>query len=453
MEEVIKIIKELQANSGKRLQEILEKNKDNQMLKDVLYFVYNPFIVTGLSNKKMEKDTSNMKVRETRRFGNFLEETALLSDEDFAKALFTSENFDITCMFDYLIDHNTGKDENIAYVQAYIKAQPEEYREIYKQIFTKELKLGITSKTINKVIPGLIPEFNVMLAEKYWDRINKLEEEKPDIIITQKYDGIRAVAKVREGNVEIFSRQGKPIEGLKDIEEELKELKDGFYDGELLLNKENIPSKDLYRETVQVVNSKNEYKNNIVFNIFDYIPLNDFVIGYSKMNCLDRKRFVYEELRKIELDWLKPVEILYHGKYDKRIVQQELDKQISLEHEGVMVNLANAPYEGKRTKNILKVKAMQDCDLKIIGFEEGTGKNKGTLGAIIVDYKGFNVKVGSGFTDQDRDYFWANQKELLDRVITVQYFEETTNKKDNSLSLRFPVYLELREKGKEVSYY
>lgn len=446
MEEVIRIIKELQANSGKRLQEILEENKDNQMLKDVLYFVYNPFIVTGLSNKKMEKDTSNMKVRGTRRFGNFLEETALLSDEDFGKALFTSENFDITCMFDYLIDHNTGKDENIAYVQAYIKAQPGEYREIYKQIFTKELKLGITAKTINKVWKDFIPEFNVMLAEKYWDRMETLEKEKPDIIITQKYDGIRAVAKVREGNVEIFSRQGKPIEGLKDIEEELKELKDGFYDGELLLNKENIPSKDLYRETVQVVNSKNEYKNNIVFNIFDYIPLNDFVIGYSKMNCLDRKRFVYEELRKIEPDWLKPVEILYHGKYDKRIVQQELDKQIALEHEGVMVNLANAAYEGKRTKNILKVKAMQDCDLKIIGFEEGTGKNKGTLGAIIVNYKGFEVRVGSGFTDEERVYSWEHQEELIGTIVTVQYFEETTNQKDNSLSLRFPIFRGFRRR-------
>lgn len=265
--------------------------------------------------------------------------------------------------------------------------------------------------------------------------------------------GIRAVAKVSDENVEIFSRQGKPIEGLKDIEEELKELEDGFYDGELLLDKEDIPSKDLYRETVQVVNSKSEYKSNVIFNIFDFIPLNDFVIEYSKYSCLDRKRFVYEVLRRVDSNWLKPVEILYRGKYDKRIVQQELDNQIELEHEGVMVNLSYAPYEGKRTKNILKVKAMQDCDLKIIGFEEGTGKNKGTLGAIIVDYKGFEVKVGSGFTNQDRDYFWTNQKELLGRVITVQYFEETANKKDNSLSLRFPVYLELREEGKEVSYY
>ena len=168
MEEVIKIIKELQANSGKRLQEILEKNKDNQMLKDVLYFVYNPFIVTGLSSKKIKKDLSGMTITKT--------------------PMINSPKFDITCMFDYLIDHNTGRDEDIAYVQVYIKAQPEEYREIYKQIFTKELKLGITAKTINKVWKDFIPEFNVMLAEKYWDKMDKLEEEKPDIIITQKLD-------------------------------------------------------------------------------------------------------------------------------------------------------------------------------------------------------------------------------------------------------------------------
>lgn len=188
MEEVIRIIKELQANSGKRLQKILEENKDNQMLKDVLYFVYNPFIVTGLSNKKIKKDVSNIKVRGIRIFGKNIEETALLSDEDFLNILITSKSFDITCVFDYLIDHNTGRDEDIAYIQAYIKSQPEEYREIYRQIFTKELKLGITAKTINKVWKDFIPEFNVMLAEKYWDRMNKLEEKKPDIIITQKFD-------------------------------------------------------------------------------------------------------------------------------------------------------------------------------------------------------------------------------------------------------------------------
>lgn len=168
MDEVIKIFRELQNSSGKRLQEILEEHKDNQMLKDVLYFVYNPFIITGLSSKKINKDLSNMVIKKV--------------------PVVNDPKFDITCIFDYLIDHNTGRDEDIAYVQHYLCSLPVADREIYKQILTKELKLGITAKTINKVIPGLIPEFNIMLAEKYWDRIDKLEKEKPDIIITQKLD-------------------------------------------------------------------------------------------------------------------------------------------------------------------------------------------------------------------------------------------------------------------------
>ena len=425
MEEVIKIFKKLQESSGKRLQEILEENKDNELLKKVLWFVYNPYIVTGLSSKKINKIV-NKQIK-------------------YAPAETIEE------VFEYLQEHNTGTDIDIAYVLEFIQGKPDQ--EMYEQIFTKELKLGITSKTINKVFPNLIPEFNVMLAEKYWDRMEELEKTNPDIIITQKYDGVRCVAIHDKSGVKLFSRQGKLIEGLHDLEEQLLWLPFGCYDGELLLNKDNIPSKDLYRETVTVVNSKDQDKKDIVFNIFDTCEIKEFENGYCAAPCIERKKVIQELEEQMKPDWWKSVPILYYGKYDKNIVQQELNKQIALEHEGVMVNIANAPYEAKRTKNILKVKAMQDCDLKIIGFEEGTGKNKGTLGAIIVDYKGFEVRVGSGFTDQDREYFWANQNELLGRVITVQYFEETTNKKDNSLSLRFPVYLELREKGKEVSYF
>lgn len=169
MEEVIKIIKELQANSGKKLQEILENNKDNQMLKDVLYFVYNPFIVTGLSTKKINK------------------KVAMQIKYPPAK--------DIMDVFYYLNEHNTGTDIDIAYVLEFISNQKDEYQNIYEQIFTKELKLGITSKTINKVWKDFIPEFNVMLAEKYWDRMDKLEEEKPHVIITQKLDRYKGCSK------------------------------------------------------------------------------------------------------------------------------------------------------------------------------------------------------------------------------------------------------------------
>lgn len=160
MEEVIKIFKELQESSGKRLQEILEENKDNELLKKVLWFVYNPYIVTGLSSKKINKIV-NKQIK-------------------YAPAKTIEE------VFEYLQEHNTGTDIDIAYVLEFIQGKPDQ--EMYEQIFTKELKLGITSKTINKVFPNLIPEFNVMLAEKYWDRMEELEETNPDIIISQKLD-------------------------------------------------------------------------------------------------------------------------------------------------------------------------------------------------------------------------------------------------------------------------
>ena len=160
MEEVIKIFKKLQESSGKRLQEILEENKDNELLKKVLWFVYNPYIVTGLSSKKINKMV-NTQIK-------------------YAPAETIEE------VFEYLQEHNTGTDIDIAYVLEFIQGKPDQ--EMYEQIFTKELKLGITSKTINKVFPNLIPEFNVMLAEKYWDRMEELEKTNPDIIISQKLD-------------------------------------------------------------------------------------------------------------------------------------------------------------------------------------------------------------------------------------------------------------------------
>lgn len=163
MEEVIKIFKELQESSGKRLQEILEEHKDNELLKKVLWFVYNPYIVTGLSSKKINKIV-NKQIK-------------------YAPAETIEE------VFEYLQEHNTGTDIDIAYVSEFIQNKPDQ--EMYSQIFTKELKLGITSKTINKVFPNLIPEFNVMLAEKYWDRMEELEETNPDIIISQKLDRVR----------------------------------------------------------------------------------------------------------------------------------------------------------------------------------------------------------------------------------------------------------------------
>ena len=120
------------------------------------------------------------------------------------------------------------------------------------------------------------------------------------------------------------------------------------------------------------------------------------------------------------------------------------------ELEGIMVNL-DKPYICKRSDSILKVKVMSTCDIRVIGFEEGTGKYEGKLGALVVDYKGFNCGVGSGFTDADRTYIWDNKEEYLGSIIEVQYFEESKNAQ-GGISLRFPIFKKLRTDKSAPSY-
>ena len=109
------------------------------------------------------------------------------------------------------------------------------------------------------------------------------------------------------------------------------------------------------------------------------------------------------------------------------------------------------PYEFKRSKVLQKLKVMSTCDLRVIGFEEGDGKLKGTLGKIICNYKGFDLGVGSGFSEAMRDEVWNNQDKYLGKISEIQYFEETNND-EGGLSLRFPVFKQWRFDKEEESY-
>lgn len=410
------------ANTSSRneKEEILNRHKDNTLLKEVLYFVYNPYIITGLSDKKIKKKVA---IRGFNVIDNIME---------------------------YLKENNTGSDLDIASVQHFIRNQHEELQELYTQIATKNLKIGITSKTINSVFgKSFIPSFDVMLANKYEDHEHKINE----FIITEKLDGVRAVIIKENGHISIFSRQGQPIEGLTDIENEVKLLPDNtVYDGELLLvNGIKLSSADLYRATVKEVR-KDGIKKHVNFHAFDMIPLEQFKKGKSTRGCFRRKEDLEELIEELKLTWINTVDMLYVGR-DKEMIYKWLSIMEGLNKEGVMVNSVDGKYECKRSSGLLKVKTMQSADLLIVGFEEGTNKYENKLGRINVEYKGNVVGVGSGFTDEDRVEIWNNQDKYLGRVCEVQFFEETKNQNDDKLSLRFPVFKGIREIGKEVSYY
>jgi DNA ligase-1 len=298
-----------------------------------------------------------------------------------------------------------------------------------------------------------------MLAQKYFDDPDKLVPDGEEFILTTKLDGIRCVC-INRGpdDIKFFSRQGQPIEYLNDIIKEVKCLPSGcVYDGELVLkNDNNLESKDLYRATVKVVNSDSQDKKNVIFNVFDMVPVSDFENGLCIISAYDRKQYLHKVLCESCGTWVKEVEMLYVGK-DKSFITYWLDNITDNGGEGVMINLSKGQYTCKRSKDLLKVKKMKTCDIKVIGYEEGTGQNVGRLGALKCifigpDGKEYGVKVGSGYSEEERIDLWAIRDDLIGTIIETQYFEISSNEQGN-YSLRFPVFKGRRFDKTEISMY
>lgn len=408
--------------STKKKQELLRDMISNRVFARVLYFAFNDYIVTGLSSKKINKK---------------LDERFYLIKNEWKN--------DIISLMAYLMENNTGKDEDIAVVQAFIRDN-EEHKDFLIDLVTKNIKVGITATTINKVKPNFIPEFGVQLANSY----DMKYVDGKDFIITLKLDGSRMIAIKENDEVKFFSRQGKEITELVEIEEEFKEFPNGVYDGELLAIGEFEDSKSQFKETMKRSRIKGE-KMGLKFMIYDFISdIDDFKNGKDETKCIDRKNNVRDIINVFgKSEFIQYLEPLYVGSDIKRITMHS-DLVIKQGQEGIMINLCESPYETKRVNHLLKVKEFHTLDLRVIDKKEGTNRNKNKLGALVVDYKGFEVSVGSGYTDTLREELW-NDEGIVGSIIEISYFEETCDK-DGNLSLRFPVFIRRRDDKNEVSY-
>ena len=427
MKEVIKIFKQIQETSSTNDKKaIIVANKDNDLFKTCLLFLLDGNINTGISNKKINK-----KVEPSSELAPYY----LCMNSTFEEVM------------DYLNKNNTGTDVDIYEIQCFLDGH-EEDREFYEQMITKSFKLGADKKVINACIPNLIPTFDVQLGTSI-EKVKLSGNEK--IFISRKLNGTRC-AFVGD---RCMTRQNKEYKGLDHIVADLQKLvgKDTFVDGELLYkNKEGLSDSEAFQKGTGIAMSKGD-KSDLKLVIFDMFPLDEFWSGKSKESYSNRKKQIVElgeKIKTLGTDNLEIVQMCYEG-HDHSEIWKWLDYAEQNDWEGVILNL-DAPYECKRTKNLIKVKKFYTYDLEVIGVEEGTGRNKGTLGALIVKYENNTVNVGSGFTDEERSYYWNNQDEIIGRVIEVKYKEITTDKKTGLESLQFPVYVDIRENGKEVSY-
>lgn len=401
-------------SSRNEKEEIVANNIENPVFSELLYICYNPFIRTnfkrtvGVPTVSVDPPASDM-------YQDFI----------------------------FLI-HNLSKREytgNVALeaVTRFFKHCTEQEYKWYSRVMLKDMKIGITEKTINKVKKGFIPEYSCSLAASKFVKLPKCFR------VDVKLDGYRCNAfHYENGTVELLSRNGITIEGYTDIEEAIKTLPRGYmYDGEIM------GRKGTFNEVQKSAFKKSKDKDGVL-HVFDCVSIPDFeakkgTVPYrARLKFLDDMADYFESSANMNL-------VTGHkfcgGHTEENLAKvYELHAQFTAQgYEGTMVKDLDAVYECKRSKNIQKIKDMETLDLVIVGVEEGKKGTEfeGTLGALVVGYENNTVNVGSGYSKALRDELWAKRNELVDKVIEVKYQEKTVNEKGKS-SLRFPIFMKFR---------
>jgi DNA ligase-1 len=355
----------------------------------------------------------------------------------------------------------TGHDARDAILAMSEQFDSEEWNGLCRRVIIKDLRCGISEKTLNKILGKTewkIPVFTCQLATDSNDHANKMKGTKR---IECKLDGVRVLALCTKNRVTLYSRNGKIFENFPDIQEQLNLVKHRI---SLETKGPFVLDGEIVGESFQALMKQAQRKDNVktkdmTYYIFDVIPLADFERGF--WNAQQHKRTEILEVNKKEIEAETNLRIMPGMDVDlstaegQDVMRRFAEDAVAQGFEGIMIKSVDAPYECKRSSFWMKWKPVMTVDLNIVGFEEGTGRNTGRLGAIICEGvdndRNIRVNVGSGLSDADRDEYWGARDDLLGRVVEVAA-DAVTQNQDGSYSLRFPRFVRFRgfEQGEKL---
>ena len=334
-----------------------------------------------------------------------------------------------------------------------------ESQEILYKIIDRNLKIGISLDNFLDVIGEKESKFEVALAEN----LNKVKGVNPidgTYFISRKLDGVRCICYIsktfEDTKITFVSRQGKTFTTLSNLVDPiLKFIEDNDYmmgdwvlDGEICIMDED--GNENFHGLMKEVTRKNHTIENPRYNVFDILTLDEFEGRAVSTNFSDRLRWLKMLTENDNVKVLK----------QERVTSQEvLDRWVATAKEngweGCMLR-KDVPYKRGRSKDLLKIKGMQDAEYEVVGVEtgkatynEGGHKEFDVASALYIKHKGNVVKVGSGLSKEQRLRWFDHPEEIIGKMITVQYFEETQDSKTGEYSLRFPVLKYVYENGRD----
>ena len=329
------------------------------------------------------------------------------------------------------------------------RSKMEEWNDWYRRILIKDLRCGVTHKTINKHSTMKVPVFECMLAT---DSAKHEKKMVGNVIVEPKLDGVRVIVicDVDKDKVEMFSRNGKELNNFPKILEQFDSMLDQF--GESIVFDGEVMSDDfqtLMREIHRKGGAKTE---DAVLNLFDCLPLMEFKNGGSNSvndTILKRKEMLQSFNYGPNINLVEFVKMDLSDEDGQKQFADYNKLCIDKGFEGIMVKPINGVYECKRSTLWLKVKPFIEVSLTVKDVEEGTGRNVGKLGALICegedDGKFIKTNVGSGLSDTDREVYWKYMNKVVGQIVEVRADAITQNQDaKDEWSLRFPRFLRFR---------
>ena len=347
----------------------------------------------------------------------------------------------------------TGHDARDAIELALSASTQRQWNDWYRRILIKDLRCGVSEKTVNKVLkefPNIkpVPVFECMLAHDGANHEKKITGKK---LLEPKLDGVRVITIINAENqtATMYSRNGKELENFSHITKSI-EANIGLFERSIVLDGEMVSSS--FQALMKQVHRKSDVQSQDArLMLFDILPLSEFQAGKSIMgqrrrtNLLKSMKLVFDKIGSIDVIPQKEVDL---DSYVGELEFKEYNKEaIEAGFEGIMIKTVDAPYECKRSTSWLKMKPFIEVSLEITHVEEGTGKNEGRLGAFVCsgvdDGRQITVNCGSGFSDDDRIEYWASRDTQPGQIVEVRA-DAVTQNQDGTYSLRFPRFLRFR---------
>jgi DNA ligase-1 len=355
----------------------------------------------------------------------------------------------------------TGNDAIAAVNNLRKSAKQQEWNGWYRRILIKDMRCGTSETTVNKIAGKIdgkytVPVFSCQLAHDGANHESKVSGPK---LVEVKLDGVRVITIVYPGgHVDQYSRNGKELVNFPHIKEQFARVAEILpepmvFDGEVMSSS--------FQDLMRQVHRKSDVQSaDAVLHLFDILSLEEFKLGIGKIKQSDRSQLLKSWYESVA-EHTSNISIVGHEFLDLdtapgRILFQTINQRaIAGGYEGIMIKDPNAVYETKRTVAWLKQKPYIEVSLTVVGTEEGTGKNVGRLGALIVegtdDGKLIRTNVGSGLSDDNRIAYWASRDRLVGNIVEVRA-DAVTQNQDGSYSLRFPRFKGFRgfELGEKI---